>query len=158
MRKNSNFYENFPRLRKLIIDLPFDENVSIEEKQKAFCSLVDLLVKKGVYKSDGSIQRWRENSLQYLREIIDLLEESDLQLVLINQESFFDRFIFTPCGKTASLYATLKEKNGVNMDSFCDIPMDTLFSYFTEKTGKSPYEKIPKSVAQVFLLEVESFS
>ena len=157
MRKNLDFYEKFPRLKELIVGLTFEEDVSIEQKQKAFRSLVDLLVKKGVYKNDGSIQKWRENTIQYLREIVHFLEESDLRQVLSNQEVFFDRFIFTPCGKNTSLYASLEEKAGINTNQFCGIPKNILLNRFTERTGKSPYEKIPKIVAQVFLLEVENF-
>ena len=135
--------------------MPFEEEVSIEQKEKAFHSLVDLLVKKGVYKQDGTIQKWRENSIQYLKDVIGFLDEYNLRQVLSNQESFFDRFIFAPCGKNTSLYAFLKEKAGTNANQFRNIPISILLNYFTEKTGKSPYEKIPKSVAQVFLIEVE---
>ena len=156
MRRDPSFYSKFKRLNELISSLPFDERVSIEQKQNAFYDLTNLLVQKGVYKNDGSIQKWRENCLQYLKEIADSLDESDLQLLLSDQENFFDRFIFCPCGKNTSMYATLKEKCGRKQD-FCDIPISVLLNYFTEKTGRSPYEKIPKSVAQVFLLEVESF-
>ena len=50
MRKDLNFYDKFPRLKKLVVGLEFEEDVSIEQKQKAFRSLVDILVKKGIYK------------------------------------------------------------------------------------------------------------
>ena len=70
MRKNPDFYCNFQKLNELILGLPFDEDVTSEQKQKAFHSLVNLLVKKGIYKNDGSVQKWRENSLQYLKESI----------------------------------------------------------------------------------------
>jgi hypothetical protein len=154
MRRDTDFYRKFQKLNELFLKLPFDECVSIEQRQNAFYSLANLLLKKGVYKHDGSIQKWRENSLKYLKEIAGSLDESDLQLLLSNQENFFERFIFCPCGKNTSIYAALKER--CSGTSFCDIPIDILLNYFTEKTGKSPYEKIPKSVAQVFLLEVEN--
>jgi hypothetical protein len=156
MRKDLDFYDKFPRLKKLVVGLEFEEDVSIEQKQKAFRSLVDLLVKKGIYKNDGSIQKWRENTIQYLKEVVNFLEEHDLQQILVDQESFFERFIFTPCGKNTSLFASLREKNGVK-DQFHGIPVLVLFNHFSERTGKSAYEKIPKSVAQNFLLEVENF-
>ena len=158
MRKDLNFYEKFQKLRELIVGLPFGEEVSIERRHEAFFSLVDLLVKKGVYKNDGSIQKWRENSIQYLRDVIDSLEESDLQQVLDDQEVFFQRFIFTPSGKSTSLYAALKQK-GVRMaaQSFWNVPLESLYGYFRERTGKSAFEKVPTIVAQNFLLEVESF-
>ena len=153
-----SFYEKFPKLRELIIGLPFEEEVGIEQKEKAFCSLVDLLIKKGIYKNDGTIQKWRENSIRYLRKIIDSLEEDDLRQVLDNQEVFFDRFVFTPSGKNTSLYAALEEK-GVHMtaQSFWNVPLDVLYGYFRERTGKSAYEKISTTDAKNFLHEVENF-
>ena len=157
MRKDSDFYEKFSGLRELIVDLPFEEEVSIESRWNAFCSLVDLLIKKGIYKNDGTIQKWRENSIQYLKDVIDSLEESDLQQILTDQKQFFDRFIFTPCGKNSSVFAALRERIGMNENIFCDIPITILFQHFTEITGKSAYEKIPTSVAQNFLYEVENF-
>lgn len=156
MRKNLEFYEKFPRLRELIFGLPFEEEVSIERKQQAFFSLVDLLIKKGIYKNDGSVQKWRENSLLYLKDIVESLKEEDLQLVLSNQEQFFDRFIFTPCGKNTSIYAALTEKCGASAQ-FHDIPLYILFDHFEERTGKSAYEKVPTIVAQNFLHEIENF-
>ena len=106
MKRKQDFYSQFQKLNELIFSLPFEEEVTIEQKEKAFHSLVDLLVKKGVYKNDGTIQKWRENTVQYLREIANFLEEIDLQQVLSDQEMFFERFIFTPCGKDTSIYAT----------------------------------------------------
>ncbi len=151
-------YEKFPRLRELIFGLPFEEEVSIEKRHEAFCSLVDLLIKKGVYKNDGSIQRWRENSIEYLKDVVHSLEEYELQLILTDQEEFFDRFIFTPSGKNTSLHYSLKEK-GVRMvsESFWNVPLDVLYRYFRERTGKSAYEKIPTTAAKNFLHEVENF-
>ncbi len=157
MKKNQDFYRKFQRLNELILSLPFEEDVRPEQKKMAFHSLVDLLVKKGIYKNDGSIQKWRENTILYLREVANFLKEADLEQVLTNQEVFFDRFIFTPCGKNTSLFASLRERVGSNAKQFCDIPISILLSHFEERTGKSPYEKIPKSVAQNFLLEVENF-
>ncbi len=156
MRRKQDFYSQFQKLNELIFSLPFEENVTTEQKEKAFRSLVDLLVKKGVYKNDGTIQRWRENTVQYLREIANFLEEIDLQQVLSDQKMFFERFIFTPCGKDTSIYATLREKAEGNTEQFCGIPTDILLKYFVERTGKSPYEKIPRSVAKGFLIEVEN--
>lgn len=156
MRRKQDFYSQFQKLNELIFSLPFEEKVTIEQKEKAFHSLVDLLVKKGVYKNDGTIQKWRENTVQYLREIANFLEEIDLQQVLSDQEMFFERFIFTPCGKDTSIYATLRDKTEGNKEEFCDIPINILFNYFVERTGKSPYEKIPRSVAKGFLIEVEN--
>ncbi len=155
MKRDENFYRRFQRLNEFVLSLPFEEDVTIEQKKKAFHSLVDLLVKKGIYKSDGTIQKWRENTMQYLREIASFLEETDLQQILSDQEIFFDRFVFTPCGKDTSIYATLREKEG-NKGQFCDIPVNIILKYFVERTGKSPYEKIPKSVAKVFFIEVEN--
>ena len=157
MKRDENFYCRFQRLNEFVLSLPFEEDVTIEQKKKAFHSLVDLLVKKGIYKSDGTIQKWRENTIQYLREISSFLEETDLQQILSDQEIFFDRFVFTPYGKDTSLFASLRERVGSNAKQFCDIPISILLSHFEERTGKSPYEKIPKSVAQNFLLEVENF-
>lgn len=156
MKKDPIFYENFPKLRELISNLSLKEDVSKEERQKAFYSLVDLLVKKGVFKKDGTIQKWRENSLEYLREVIHSLEESDLQQVLVNQEKFFDKFIFAPYGKNTSLYAIWKEGE-VKVDPIWNISTRALFDYFREKTGKSPYEKLPRTVVTVFVNEVENF-
>ena len=156
MKRDENFYRRFQRLNEFVLSLPFEEDVTIEQKKKAFHSLVDLLVKKGIYKSDGTIQKWRENTMQYLREIASFLEETDLQQILSDQEIFFDRFVFTPCGKDTSIYATLREKTEGNKGQFCDIPINIILKYFVERTGKSPYEKIPKSVAKVFFIEVEN--
>ena len=156
MKRDENFYCRFQRLNEFVLSLPFEEDVTIEQKKKAFHSLVDLLVKKGIYKSDGTIQKWRENTIQYLREIASFLEETDLQQILSDQEIFFDRFVFTPCGKDTSIYATLREKTEGNKGQFCDIPVNIILKYFVERTGKSPYEKIPKSVAKVFFIEVEN--
>lgn len=138
-KKNQDFYRKFQRLNELILSLPFEEDVRPEQKKMAFHSLVDLLVKKGIYKNDGSIQKWRENTILYLREVADFLEEADLQQVLTNQEAFFDRFIFTPCGKNTSLFASLRERVGSNTKQFCDIPINILLTHFKERTGKSPY-------------------
>ena len=154
MKRELSFYEKFLKLKELIVGLPFE--VSMDEKMEAFYSLVDLLLKKGVYKNDGSIQKWRVNSIQYLREVVDLLDEDNLQQILVDQELFFERFIFTPCGKNTSIYATFKKKCGANME-FNGIPLYLLFDHFTERTGKSAYEKVPRYVAQNFLLEVENF-
>ena len=77
MKRELSFYEKFLKLKELIVGLPFE--VSMDEKMEAFYSLVDLLLKKGVYKNDGSIQKWRVNSIQYLREVVDLLDEDNLQ-------------------------------------------------------------------------------
>ena len=157
MERDQNFYHQFQRLDDLIASLPFDEEVSAEQKKEAFYSLVDLLVKKSVYKNDGSIHKWRENTIQYLREVANFLEEEDLEQVLSNQELFFDRFIFTPCGANTSIYATLRrEMRGDNKEQFHGIPVKVLHNYFLETTGKSPYEKITKSEAKDFLIEVES--
>ena len=156
MRRDLKFYEKFPRLRELIVSLPFEEDVSIEQKQKAFRSLVDLLIKQGVYKNDGSVTRCRESCLQYLEEIVDLLDEPDLQQLLSEQKVFFDRFIFSPCRSITSLYATLKNRR-VSLDPLWDVPVSILFSYFKDKTGKSPYEKSPRTMVNVFINEVEGF-
>ena len=156
MKKDPSFYDKFPRLRDLIVGLTFENEVSIEQKQKAFCSLVDLLVKKGIYKNDGSIQKWRENSIQYLKDVVDSLEEDELQQILTDQEDFFERFIFTPCGKVSSLYAFLQEEE-FKSSPLWNVPENVLFNYFREKTGKSPYEKLPKTLVKVFIDEVENF-
>ena len=154
MRKNVN-YDLFSKLRELIEGLSFEEEVSDEEKENAFRLLVDLLIKKGIYKNDGSIYRWRENSIQYLEDVIRSLEEYELQMILTDQENFFQRFIFTPCGKNSSLYALLRERR-FNSNPFWNVPQKVLFEELREKTGKSPYEKVPRTVVTVFVDEVEN--
>ena len=147
-------YERFLELKREL-DLSLDE-MDAGIRGEVFHSLVGLLLKKSIYKKDGTIQKWRGNALQYLLDVVAFLGEDDIQQLLLDQETFFDRFVFTPCGRNSSLYALLRERN-FNSSPFWNIPEDVLFNEFRARTGKSPYEKLPKTVVAIFIDEVESF-
>lgn len=121
-----------------------------EDKPILFADFLSLLKKRGVLKCDGSIRSWRLPCLQYLDGVMPLLDEEDV--VGINENDFFDRFVFAPVGKTTSLYH--ETKGYFPGGYFCNIPLDDVYAEYVNTYGKSPYEKADIGEINSFLVHI----
>ena len=143
-------YDSFPRLREVVMDCGLETQ---EEKEAAFKSLVECLISKRVYQSDGEIVPCRSTCLRYFALISSQLENEELKLMIDSVDAFYKRFLFAPGEKSKSLYSELR-KLGVK-SKFKNIPVSEIFDEYRRETGYSPYEKASKDEVNAFLNGVE---
>lgn len=144
-------YGRFPRLRAVVESCGLE---SPEEQESAFRTLVDYLVHKNVYHSDGAIVSFRSTCLSYFAQICSRLEQDELELMINSVGAFYKRFIFAPCEKAKSLYSEF-QKLGVK-SVFKNIPISEIYEEYRQETGYSPYEKVSKEEISDFINSVES--
>lgn len=143
-------YGNFPTVRKVVMSCDF---TTPEDKEKAFQLLVRCLINKHVYRFDGKLVRDRAKCLEYLIEVCSRLEDSELDLILINSDEFYEKFIFAPNKGARSLFSEFKKPA---LKHKFRVPMNEIFEDYRQETGYSPYEKISEDVLDVFLSECEA--
>lgn len=144
-------YGCFPRLKAVVSACGLETQ---EEKENAFRTLVEYLVHKNVYHSDGAIVSFRSTCLGYFAQICSHLEQDELELMISSVEAFYQRFIFAPCEKAKSLYSEF-QKMGVK-SMFKNIPVSEIYEEYRQETGYSPYEKVSKEEISDFINSVES--
>ena len=136
MAKEKNWSVLFPGIKKSVMACKFPEGTTAEEKERVFNMLVRVLLDKSVCKPDGSIYRWRSGCLDYLMDILPRLEEEEIRLVLIDKNSFYKRFCFSPSKKMNSLYSELKRRGGTHDNLF----VSNMYERYHAELGLSPYE------------------
>jgi len=144
-------YSRFPRLKAIVATCGLETQ---EEQERAFRTLVKLLVHKRVCQPDGDVVHWRNTCLSYFSQICSHLEQDELELMIDKAESFYQRFIFAPSEKVKSLYSEF-QKLGVK-SVFKNIPVSEIFKEYRQETGYSPYERASKEEIHSFLISVET--
>lgn len=153
---DSNAKNSFPGIYKSIM-----ANKSIEtdkEKNKIFDGVVQLLSDKAICKITESPMKWRESCLDYLIEILPLLEGKDIKTVCTNRESFYKRFCFSPSRKKQSLYNVLQKKGPEFLDDL-RITRDEIYLLYSVDYGLSPFELVEdEDILPMFIERLDDFN
>ncbi len=149
----------FDGLRKTIFALQTLVETPDEEKQKLFESLVSLLIRKGISKSNGATRKWRSGCVDYILTIIPKLEMEELMLLIDEKDLFYEKFCFKPSAKKKSLYSELLGRGLCDSERYMNVPICDIYHRYTLETGLSPYE-FPEepSVVTAFVNEIEPFA
>ena len=146
----------FPDIYKSVTTCKSLETES--EKRKVFKGIVQLLVDKSICKIDGSTLKWRDNSLNYLIEILPLLDKQDILLVRKDKDLFYKRFCFCQTRKKQSLYTVLQKKGPEFLDSL-RITLDEIYDLYTTESGLSPYELVEDEITlSEFMERLDEFN
>lgn len=144
-------YGAFPRVRKALNGCDF---TTLDEKDRAFQSLVRCLIDKHVFRIDGKVVRDRLSCLEYFEDICSELEDEEIDLLLTEPNKFYDRFVFAPSKNAKSLFSELR-KPSVKA-KFSRASIEDVFNEYRNETGCSPYEKISEDDLYAFLAQVEA--
>lgn len=153
---NQDAQNSFPGIYKSIM-----ANKSIEtdrEKSKIFDGIVQLLSDKAICKMNESPMKWRQSCLEYLVEILPLLEEKDIKTVCTDRESFYKRFCFSPSRKKQSLYKALQKKGPEFLDNL-KITRDEIYILYSVDYGLSPFEIAEdEDILPMFIERLDDFN
>lgn len=149
----------FEGLRKTIFGSQSLVEFSDEEKQKLFDALVSLLIRNGVFYSDGVTRTWRSGCVDYLLSVIPRLEVEEFMLLKDDRNAFYQKYCFKPSAKKKSLYSELSGRGVSDTGRYMNIPVDDIYHQYTSETGFSPYEFLENpSEVIVFLDAIEPFT